>query len=246
MSDSKSTDALTIREIEYSIHIKDKDRGFHELHDLLYAELTRFEDKRVKGDKRDNPIRNFLQNNIERSIAIRDSTKVYFLNYQEHGSLTIKFKLLVICRYINYGTTRQALDFLIKDTIGDYFEEVLERHLPVSVSVQSSDNELYEIHDNQPDRNTQKKQQKRDYLPVLLASLALFISLAVFTFWIIQKFQQREPQKPAEEYKDKYFELLIEKKVNEVIEMERYTRKFQEEHSAIDSGQSVKSGNKQP
>lgn len=240
MPHSKSTDALTIREIEYAIRIKDRDKEFHELHDLLSAELTRFEDTRTKGDKRENPILNFLQCNIERSIVIRDSTRVYFLNYKEHGSLTIQFKLLVVCRYVNYGTTRQALDFLIKDTIGDYFEELLERHLPVSVSVQTSDNELYEIPANQQDSDFSKKNQRRDYLPLVLASIAFIISLSVFAFWIFLKYQSQFHQKPADEYKDKYFELLIEKKVNEAVEMERYTRKLQDEQSAIDSAKKNK------
>ena len=244
MAHTKSTDALSIREIEYAIRIKDKDRGFHELHDLLSAELTRFEETRTKGDIRENPILNFLQSNIERSIVIRDSTKVYFLNYKEHGSLTIQFKLVVICRYINYGTTRQALDFLIKDTIGDYFEELLERHLPVSVSVQTSDNELYEIPTNQQDSDFPLKSQRRDYLPVVLASLALLISLSVFAFWIFFKYQSLDLQKPADEYKDKYFELLIEKKVNEAVELERYTRKLQDEQSAIDSAKNSKTENR--
>jgi len=111
------------------------------------------------GSKDLTAIRDFLKTNIDRSIVIRDSTKVYFLNYQEHGSFTIQFTLLVITRYINYGTTRQALDYLIKDTIGDYFEELLERHLPVSVSVQTSDNELYEIPPNQQDSDLSPKNQ---------------------------------------------------------------------------------------
>jgi len=244
MPHSKSTDAITIREIEYAIRIKDKDKEFHELHDLLTAELTRFEDSRSRGDKRENPILNFLQSNIERSIVIRDSTKVYFSNYKEHGSLTIQFKLVVICRYINYGTTRQALDFLIKDTIGDYFEELLERHLPVSVSVQTSDNELYEIPANQQDSDFPKKNQRQDYLPLVLASLALLISLSIFAFWIFFKYQSLDHQKPADEYKDKYFELLIEKKVNEAVELERYTRKLQDEQSAIDSAKNIKTENR--
>jgi len=244
MPHSKSTDALTIREIEYAIRIKDKDKGFQELHDLLSAELTRFEDSRSRGDKRENPILNFLQSNIERSIVIRDSTRVYFLNYKEHGSLTIQFKLLVVCSYVNYGTTRQALDFLIKDTIGDYFEELLERHLPVSVSVQTSDNELYEIPANQQDSDFPLKNQRRDYLPLFLASLALLISLSVFAFWIFFKYQSQEPQNPADDYKDKYFELLIEKKVNEAVEMERYTRKLQDDQSAIDSAKNSKTENR--
>ena len=235
MAQSKSSDDLTIREIEYAIRIKDKDKGFHELHDLLSAELTRFEDSRLRDRIRENPILNFLQNNIERSIVIRDSTKVYFLNYKEHGALTIEFKLLVICRYVNYGATRQALDFLIKDTIGDYFEELLERHLPVSVSVQTSDNELYEISDKQQDSNFTKKQNRRDYLPVLLASLALVISLSAFVFWIFHKFHSQYPQNPPDDYKDKYYELLIEKRINEAMEMERYNPKFRNEHSATDS-----------
>lgn len=222
MANSKLTDALTIREIEYSIHLKDKDKSFSELRNLLVSELTRFEYTRKKGDNPENPIHDFLQTNIERSIVIRDNTRVYFLNYQEHGSLTIQFKLLVITRYINYGTTRQALDYLIKDTIGEYFEELLERHVPVSVAVHAADNELYEIpaipHLNE--NNTPR--QHRDLLPIILASAALVIAMALGLIWIFHKNQVTDNKKAPDEFRDKYYELLIEKQVIQAFEKEKY------------------------
>ncbi len=220
MTNTRHNDALTIREIEYSILLKDKDKGSHELYDILCSELTRFEDTRSKHVSSDNPIRNFLKTNIERSIVIRDSTKVYFLNYQEQSSFTIKFTLLVITRYINYGTIRQALDYLIKDTIGDYFEELLERHIPVSVSVHSVDTELYEIPGNQ-DNHYSKQKKEHDILPLIFASVALFFTITFGTIWFFQRNQPVEVIKPSDDYRDKYFELLIEKQVNAAFEKEK-------------------------
>jgi hypothetical protein len=221
MASRNQSEDLTIREIEYSIFIKDKDRGFHDLHDILRSELTRFENTRKKTDKTENPIREFLKTNIDRSIVIRDSTRVYFLEYIEQGSFTIQFKLLVITRYINYGSTRQALDFLIKDTIGDYFEELLERHLPASVSVHSVDNELYDIPGYSHEINYPKPGPKRDYLSVILASLALFFTLTIGLIWVIQRNPAPEIKKPSDEYKDKYFELLIDKQINDALNKEK-------------------------
>ncbi|MBK7028997.1 MAG: hypothetical protein IPH45_07225 [Bacteroidales bacterium] len=81
-----------------------------------------------------------MRTNIERSILIRENTRIYFLSYREkEGSLHIEFSLLVITSYINFGPIRQALDYLVKDTIADYFEELLERHFPVSITVQALD-----------------------------------------------------------------------------------------------------------
>ena len=221
MANNRQNDDLTIREIEYSILIKDKDKGFSELHDILRSELTRFEDTRKKDGKTENPIRDFLKTNIERSIVIRDSTRVYFLEYREQGSFTIIFKLLIITRYINYGTTRQALDYLIKDTIGDYFEELLERHLPASVSINSADTELYDIPTNHHEINYINPQVKRDYLSVILASLALLFTLTIGLIWFFQRSPAPEIKKPSDEYRDKYFELLIDKQVNEALNKEK-------------------------
>ena len=237
MANSKHFDALTIREIEFSILIKDKDKGFHELGDILRSELTRFDDRRNKNSSSENPIRDFLKTNIDRSIVIRDSTKVYFLNYQEHGSFTIQFTLLVITRYINYGTTRQALDYLIKDTIGDYFEELLERHLPVSVSVHSADNELYEIPGSQ-DITNMKPKPIREILPLILASAALLLSLTLGVAWFFKQSQTVETGKTSDGYKDGYLELLIDKQINEALEREKLNYiMFKNLESASDSGQ---------
>jgi len=221
MANRNQSDDLTVREIEYSILIKDKDRGLHDLQDILRCELTRFQDTRTKNEKSESPIYEFLKSSIGRSIVIRDSTRVYFLDYHEKGAFTIQFKLLVITRYINYGSTRQALDYLIKDTIGDYFEELLERHLPASVSINSADTELYDIPTNHHEINYINPQVKRDYLSVILASLALLFTLTIGLIWFFQRSPAPEIKKPSDEYRDKYFELLIDKQVNEALNKEK-------------------------
>lgn len=232
MTGNKQNEALTIREIEYSIQMKDKDSEFHELADILRSELTRFEDIRRKSDTSLNPIREFLRTNIERSIVIRENTKVYFLNYQEKGTLTIQFTLLVITRYVNYGSIRQALDFLIKDTIGGYFEELIERHLPVEVSVHCIDNELYEIPAYLPPKEQPiaeviaAKPQHRDYLSIILASLAILLALTAGIISLIPKSNNSEKNSPAQDLKDKYYELLIDKQVKEAFEKEKFNYNF--------------------
>ena len=221
MANRNNSEDLTIREIEYSILIKDKDRGLHDVQDILRCELTRFEDTRKKNEKSESPIYEFLKSNIERSIVIRDSTRVYFLDYHEKGDITIQFKLLVITRYINYGSTRQALDYLIKDTIGDYFEELLERHLPASVSVHSADTELYDISANYQEMNYSKPRVKHDYLSIILASLALFFTLTIGLIWVTQRNSATGHIKPVDDYRDKYFEMLIDKQINEALAKEK-------------------------
>ena len=242
MASRIQSDDLTMREIEYSIHIKDKDRGIHDVQDILRSELTRFEDTRKKNEKSQNPIYEFLKANIERSIVIRDSTRVYFLDYQEKGSFTIQFKLLVITRYLNYGSTRQALDYLVKDTIGDYFEELLERHLPASVSVHSADTELYDIPANHQEINYSKPRLKRDYLSIILASLALIIALSIGIIWALQRNSASGLKTPGDDYKDKYYEMLIDKQVNEALYKERLNmNQYKHQLNAQDSGQNLKS-----
>ena len=246
MSSRNHIDALTIREIEFSILIKDKDKGFHELGDILRSELTRFDARRNENRSSGNPIHDFLKTNVDRSIVIRDSTKVYFLNYQEHGSFTIQFTLLILTRYINYGSTRQALDYLIKDTIGNYFEELLERHLPVSVSVHSVDKELCEIPGNQ-EINTIRSRSHRDFLSVILASLALLIAISLGVIWYFQLNTQADGiKKPSDEYKDKYLELLIDKQINEAMQKEKQNSiDYKSLEQASDSGHTINSREKE-
>ncbi len=241
MANRNHSEDLTIREIEYSILIKDKDRGFHDLQDILRIELARFEDIRTKKDKSGNPIHEFIKTNIERSIVIRDSTRVYFLDYLEKGSFTIQFKLLVITRYINYGSTRQALDYLIKDTIGNYFEELLERHMPASVTVHSADTELYDIPANYPEINYSRPRFKRDYLPIILASLALLFALTIGLLWIIQRNPASAIKNPTDDYRDKYFELLIDKQINDALNKQKLNQiLYKNMLTSPDSGMAVK------
>lgn len=240
MAGSKHKDVLIFREIEFTIQINDKNSEFHELGDLLCLELTRFEDSRKKSGRYENPIRDFLKTNIERSVVIRDNTKVYFVNYHESGSFTIRFTVIIITPYSNYGTARHALDYLVKDTIGDYFEELLERHIPVSITIQTTDNELYEIPKAIPELNSLISHPHRDYLALLISSFALLIALMLVLMWIIQINTLTKAVKPADEYRDKYLELIIEKQLEQVYEKEKYDNLIRKTiESASDSGQYI-------
>jgi hypothetical protein len=214
--------ALTVREIEYSIQIRDKDKSFAELRDVLRAELTRFDENvRRKRLDAENPIREFLRTNIERSILIRENTRIYFLSYREkEGSLHIEFSLLVITSYINFGPIRQALDYLVKDTIADYFEELLERHFPVNITVQALDKEVFTVTDTYP---TEKPVEKsyRDPITRTLAIIAIILSLGIVGIFSI-RFLMKNLKSQNEDLKENYMNLLIEKKINEAVSNQKF------------------------
>lgn len=215
--------AVTIREIEYTIRIRDRESSFSELRDLLKSELTKFNEtsRRTRNDA-GNPIQEFLRSNIERSIVRGENTRIYFLNYKEkEGSLRIEFTLLVITSYINFAPTRQALDYLIKDSIADYFEEILERHIPVSINVQASDKEIANLGDLNPDRK-QSPRPKRDTFTRIVAMAALIISLGVGGFYVYTKLQSNAQEEQAK-LKEDYINLLIEKKIIEAVKDQKFT-----------------------
>ncbi len=211
-----SNAAVSIREIEYSIRIRDKDSSFPEMMGILKDELTPF--RKVSRNNlpgTDNAISDFIQTNIERSISIRENTRIYFLGYKEReGSLRISFTVLLITRYIHYASLRQELDSLIKDTIADYFEELLERHMPVNVSVQSNDNEIVTLTDL--DAGTQSSQRPRfNGLTWLMALIALLISVALSIFVFISMDLKTENAKLKEEYIDKVLDMKIQEAVKD-------------------------------
>jgi hypothetical protein len=215
--------ALTVREIEYSIRIRDKDSSFNELRDVLKSELTKFVNGRPHHRlDADNPIQEFLRNNIDRSIIIRENTRIYFLNYREkEGSLKIEFTLLVITTYINYAQIRQALDSLVKDTIAEYFEELLERHMPVNISVQSNDKEIVTVDES---LSTQKStvRSKRDIFTRVLAIIALAISLVIASISAYNAFYGNSQAENAK-LKEDYMNLLLEKKIIEAVKDQKFT-----------------------
>jgi hypothetical protein len=215
--------SLTIREIEYSIRIRDKETSFTELRDLLRSELTKFSANsgRIRQEA-SNPIQEFLRSNIERSIIKGDKTQIYFINYREkEGSLRIVFTLLVITDNINFAPTRQALDYLVKDTIVDYFEEILERHIPVNISVQANDKEIANFADS---ASTMKHSQRprRELLTRTIAIAALCISMGLggaFTYKMLYSNTQNENAK----LKEDYINLLLEKKIIEAVKDQKFT-----------------------
>ncbi|MDO9257655.1 MAG: hypothetical protein Q7U54_19215 [Bacteroidales bacterium] len=215
--------SLTIREIEYSIRIRDKETSFTELRDLLRSELTKFSANsgRIRHEA-SNPIQEFLRSNIERSIIKGDSTQIYFINYREkEGSLRIVFTLLVITDNINFAPTRQALDYLVKDTIVDYFEEILERHIPVNISVQANDKEIANFADSAT--STKHSQRPgRDFLTRAFAIVALAISMGLggaFAYKMLNSNTQNENAK----LKEDYINLLLEKKIIEAVKDQKFT-----------------------
>ena len=215
--------SLTIREIEYSIRIRDKETSFLELRDLLKSELTKFNTgSRQIRNEAGNPIQEFLRSNIERSIITRENTQIYFINYKEkEGSLRIEFTLLVITNSINFAPTRQALDYLIKDSIVDYFEEILEKHIPVNITVQANDKEIASFADSVAGVK-QFQRPKRDLFTRTIAIAALVISVALggaFSYKMLNTSTQNENAKLKEEY----IELLLEKKIIEAVKDQKFT-----------------------
>jgi hypothetical protein len=213
--------ALTVREIEYSIQIRDKDKSHSELKEVLRLELSRF-DENVRKNRPDteNPIREFLRTNIERSILIREYTRIYFLSYKEkEGSLHIEFSLLVITSYINFGPIRQALDSLVKDSIAAYFEELLERHFPVSITVQASDKEVFTVTGTYPSDKPAERPGK-DLVSRILAILALVLSLCIIGFFTLRAVL-RKWQAENEARKENHINMLMEKKINEVVNKQK-------------------------
>lgn len=215
--------SVTIREIAYSIRIRDKETSFTELRDLLRSELTKFSEnsRRIRHESA-NPIQEFLRSNIERGIIKRENTQIYFLNYREkEGSLRIEFTLLVITNNINFAPTRQALDYLIKDSIVDYFEEILERHIPVNISVEAFDKEIVSMADSAAGAKRSPR-PKMDLLTRTAAIMALILSLALggaFAYRMLYTNPQKENAKLREEYID----LLLEKKIIEAVKDQKFT-----------------------
>lgn len=220
---ANNNSSLTIREIGYSIRIRDKETSFSELRDLLKSELTKFsENSRRIRNEAGNPIQEFLRANIERSIIRGENTQIYFINYKEkEGSLRIEFTLLVITNNINYAPTRQALDYLVKDSIADYFEEILERHIPVNITVQANDKEIANFGDSiQGQKQTQRP--RRDLLTRMIAIAALVISICLggaFAYKTINTNAQNENAKLREDY----INLLLEKKIIEAVKDQKFT-----------------------
>jgi len=92
--------------------------------------------------------------------------------------------------------------------------------MPGSVSVHSTDAELYEIPATH-DINNIKNRTQHDLLPIVLASLALLFTMALGLIWYLPKNQPSEINQPVNDYRDKYFELLIEKEVNDAFDKEK-------------------------
>ncbi len=213
--------AVTLREIEYSIRIRDKNTSFVDLRDILRSELTKFTVAEHFIDN-ENPIREFLQSNIERSLIVKDDTRIYFLGYSEtDGSLKIDFTLLIVANSANYAPIRKSLDSLVKDTIAQYFEEILERHMPVNISVQANDKEVTTLSDTEGSQG-KKPRQLRDTFTRIAAIAALVISLGVggmYAYNMISANMQRETTKLREEYID----LMIQKKIIEAVKSQEFT-----------------------
>ncbi len=210
-----------VREIDFVIQIRDMDSGFTELRELLIAELTRFQDIRRKNVVNTNPLFDFFRTNIEKSVALHNKTQVFISRYREkEGSFTIEFSVVIITPYIYYGSIRQALEILIKDTITDYFEELLERHLPVNITTRSTDKEVaYNDSTNenksvQPEQIKQVDKKSVGELPLVLSVIALTISILLLISSVVYTLKL-ESSKDEIEWKDKYFELLLEKKLND-------------------------------
>ena len=215
--------AVTIREMEFSIRIKDKDSAFTEMLGILREELTPFRKvARHNLNSTDNATRDFIQTNIERSIAIRENTRVYFLDYKEkEGSQRISFTVLIITKYIHFASLRQELDSLVKDIIADYFEELIERHVPVSITVEAIDNEIVSLTESGAEVKS-SRYPKSYALTWLITLIALVISLAFSFFIFLNSHLKTENTKLKEDYID----MVLKKKIEEAVKDQEFTIKL--------------------
>lgn len=215
--------AITIREIDYAIRIRDKDSSFSDIIDILKDELTAFRsNSRSDRQKNQNTIHDFIQTNIERSIVLRENTRVYFLNYREReGSLRIEFTLLIVTSYINYASLRQELDSHIKESLAGYFEELLERHIPVNVTVQSNDTEIVTLSNAEPPKR-KSFSAKPELLTRLLSIAALVISLGLAGLFAFKTFYPAH-QTENSKLKEDYIDALLEKKILEAVKDQKFT-----------------------
>lgn len=216
--------AVTIREIEYAIRITDKDSSFLELLGTLRDELTQFRNHTGHSRLRsENAIRDFIKNNIERSIIIRENTRVYFLDYKEkEGSLRIGFTLLVITDYIKYASLRQQLDTLVKDNIAEYFEEILERHMPVSITIQSTDNEIATFADSSSELKPPQR-TRRDIVTRSIAIIAFIFSLLLASVFVYFNTNLRTEN---DKLNEDYIDMVLEKKIIEAVKDQKFTIKL--------------------
>lgn len=219
----KNNAAVKIREIEFSIRIKDKDSSFTEMLGILREELTPFRKiARHNLNSSDNATRDFIQTNIERSIVIRENTRVYFLDYKEReASQRISFSILIITKYIQYASLRQELDSLVKDTIADYFEEIIERYVPVSITVEVIDNEIVSLSESGAEVKTARL-PKRDALTWLTALISLVISVA-FSFFIFMNLHLKTENTKL---KEDYIDMVLKKKIEEAVKDQEFTVKL--------------------
>jgi len=215
--------SVTIREIEYSIRIRDKDSSFSELLSLLQDELTAFRhNQRQNRSERGSVVHDFIQSNIERSIILRENTRVYLLNYKEReGSLRISFTLLIITNYVHFASLRQELDYYIKDSIAGYFEELLEKHIPVSVTVQSTDIEVATTSDSVMAKKRPQR-TKRDILTRILAIAALSISI-LLTGLVVYNFLGRNDTPEKVSMDEMNIDSLLEQKIIEAVKDQKFT-----------------------
>ena len=215
--------AVTVREMEFSIRLRDKNSSFAEMLGILREELTPFSKvARHNLTGTGNATRDFIQTNIERTIAIRENTRIYFLDYREkEGSQRISFKILIITKYIHYASLRQELDSLVQDTIADYFEELIERYVPVGITVEAIDNEIVTLTESGREVITSRF-PKHDALTWLIAIIALVISLTLSFFIFTYSRLKTENIKLKEDYID----MVLEKKIEKAVKDQEFTVKL--------------------
>jgi cell division ATPase FtsA len=113
------------------------------------------------------------------------------------------------------------LDSYIKDSIAGYFEELLERHIPVSVTVQSIDQEVASATETATARRKLQR-PKRETLSRILSISALIISLALtglVVYSIVGKSNIQEKPKIDQSYIDS----LLEQKISEAVKDQKFT-----------------------
>lgn len=216
-----SANTMILREIEYTFFLTEKGTASRNLIELLGTELLRFEDWRKSDNKNIDAIKQFLKRNIESSILPGEGSKIYFLAYDEKTPGTIRFTLFLVCDSINFSIVRQALERLIKDSIGRYFEDLLLRNVMAGVTIHSAENEISGSFTALTSQKHETGKNSTDFISIIIAAVALVMALTTGLAWFVQDTNSKNFTDRQVFYKDKYYDLIIDQQVNKAIEEKR-------------------------
>ncbi len=105
--------------------------------------------------------------------------------------------------------------------------------MPVSITIESADNELYQIPGSNLEYESEHQSVQRDWLPLFIASIALLIAISIGMIGFYRMSNPPDQNKTSNGYRDKYYELLIEKNIQQALEKEKTDFLFQNRTNSL-------------